>query len=90
MPTSGHRCTFCGRSQDDVERLIAGPENIFICNFCVELCHNLLQEEDSQDDAPAGGPEFELSLSPRQIMQRLDEYVIGQGPRQARLERGGL
>ncbi len=76
--TSKHRCTFCGRLQDDVERLIAGPENIFICNFCVELCHNLLTEEEDSDVAESN-LEFELLLSPRQITERLDEYVIGQG-----------
>lgn len=73
-----HRCTFCGRLQDDVERLIAGPENIFICNFCVELCHNLLTEEE-EGDLDESNLEFELLLSPRQITERLDEYVIGQG-----------
>ena len=76
--TMRHRCTFCGRLQDDVERLIAGPEEIFICNFCVELCHNLLTEEE-EGDAVESNLEFELLLSPRQITERLDEYVIGQG-----------
>ena len=74
--TIRHRCSFCSRPQDDVERLIAGPENIFICNFCVELCHNLLTEED--DESVESNLEFEMLLSPRQIAERLDEYVIGQ------------
>lgn len=78
LSTTRHRCTFCGRLQDDVERLIAGPENIFICNFCVELCHNLLTEEED-DEVAESNLEFELLLSPRQITERLDEYVIGQG-----------
>ncbi len=73
-----HRCTFCGRSQEDVERLIAGPEGIFICNFCVELCHNLLANEDEEEEAVESNLDFELLLAPRQIMERLDEYVIGQ------------
>ena len=73
-----HRCTFCGRSQEDVERLIAGPEGIFICNFCVELCHNLLTNEDEEEEAVESNLDFELLLAPRQIMERLDEYVIGQ------------
>ena len=77
LSTTRHRCTFCGRLQDDVERLIAGPENIFICNFCVELCHNLLTEEE-EGEAVESNLEFELLLSPRQITERLDEYVIGQ------------
>ena len=73
-----HRCTFCGRSQEDVERLIAGPEGIFICNFCVDLCHNLLTNEDEEEEAVESNLDFELLLAPRQIMERLDEYVIGQ------------
>jgi hypothetical protein len=39
------RCSFCERNQDEVERLIAGPNDIFICNYCVDLCHVLLDEE---------------------------------------------
>jgi len=75
--SSGHRCSFCGRSQEDVDRMIAGPEGIFICNFCVELCHNLLHDEEDEDQPQN---EFTLGrlLSPREIMQHLDEYVVGQ------------
>ncbi|MCS6835031.1 MAG: ATP-dependent Clp protease ATP-binding subunit ClpX [Anaerolineae bacterium] len=72
-----HRCSFCGRLHEDVDRLIAGPEGVFICNFCVELCHNLLHDEDYEDQPRT---EFSLGrlLSPREIMQHLDEYVVGQ------------
>lgn len=73
-----HHCNFCNRSHDEVERLIAGPEHIYICNFCVELCHNLLKEEDADELETDENLAFELTLSPRQIAQRLDEYVIGQ------------
>ena len=73
-----HRCNFCNRTHDEVERLIAGPEQIYICNFCVELCHNLLQEEDGGELETEDNFEFELTLSPREIAERLDEYVIGQ------------
>ncbi|MEL6309591.1 MAG: ClpX C4-type zinc finger protein, partial [Chloroflexota bacterium] len=45
-PPGGHRCSFCGRTHDEVDRLIAGPDNVFICNYCVELCHNLLADEE--------------------------------------------
>ena len=77
--TGRHRCTFCGRSHDEVDRLIAGSDNLFICNFCVELCYNLLASEDNgEEQAIESNLEFELQLSPRQISQRLDEYVIGQ------------
>lgn len=74
-----HRCTFCGRGHDEVERLIAGPDNVFICNYCVELCHNLLADEEPGENLDNDNEfEFEVLLSPREIMQRLDEYVIGQ------------
>ncbi|MCY4070198.1 MAG: ATP-dependent Clp protease ATP-binding subunit ClpX [Chloroflexi bacterium] len=78
FPTVRHRCTFCGRSHDEVDRLIAGPDNVFICNFCVELCYNLLANEDGEEQEIESNLEFELLLSPRQISERLDEYVIGQ------------
>lgn len=72
-----HRCSFCGRSQQDAERLIAGPDNIFICNYCVQLCYNLLQEEDYPEHEET---EFHLErlLSPREMTAHLDEYVVGQ------------
>ena len=73
-----HHCNFCNRTHDEVERLIAGPEQIYICNFCVELCHNLLQEEDGDELETEDNFEFELTLSPREIAERLNEYVIGQ------------
>ena len=73
-----HRCNFCTRTHDEVERLIAGPEDIYICNYCVELCHNLLKEEDADEIEADENVEFELTLSPREITKRLDEYVIGQ------------
>lgn len=74
-----HRCTFCGRGHDEVERLIAGPDNVFICNYCVELCHNLLADEEPGENLDNDNEfEFEVLLSPREIMERLDEYVIGQ------------
>ena len=78
FPTVRHRCTFCGRSHDEVDRLIAGPDNVFICNFCVELCYNLLANEDGEEQEIESNLEFELLLSPRQIAERLNEYVIGQ------------
>jgi len=76
-PTTNHRCSFCGRNHDEVERLIAGPDNVFICNYCVELCHNLLADEEFNERFDN---EFEMGhlLSPKEIMERLDEYVVGQ------------
>jgi ATP-dependent Clp protease ATP-binding subunit ClpX len=76
-PTNNHRCSFCGRNHDEVERLIAGPDNVFICNYCVELCHNLLADEEFSEHFDTEF-EFEHLLLPREIMERLDEYVVGQ------------
>lgn len=76
-PTANHRCSFCGRNHDEVERLIAGPDNVFICNYCVELCHNLLADEEFSETFETDF-EFDGLLSPREIMERLDEYVVGQ------------
>ncbi len=76
---SGQRCSFCRRSHDEVERLIAGPEGVFICDNCVELCQRILFEENSSTPAEEQ-PEFALDHlpAPREIMARLDEYVVGQ------------
>ena len=71
-------CSFCGRPQEEVEKLIAGPENVFICNFCVDLCYNLLANEAEEVNESEPNLEFEMLLSPRQITEQLDEYVIGQ------------
>ena len=77
MQTGNHRCSFCGRNHDEVERLIAGPDGVFICNYCVELCHSLLIDEEIAEPSQR---EFHMTrlLSPREIMTHLDEYVVGQ------------
>jgi ATP-dependent Clp protease ATP-binding subunit ClpX len=62
-----------------VDRLIQGPDGIFICNFCVQLCYNLLEEEANQRAAAEEEAlAFAQPLSPREIMEKLNEYVIGQ------------
>jgi len=79
FPPTKHRCNFCNRSPDEAEKLIANPSHdIYICNYCVELCANLLRAEESPEAPPENDFDFQLALSPRQIVQRLDEYVIGQ------------
>ncbi len=67
------RCSFCGKTQDDVKKLIAGP-TVYICNECVELCGEIVTEEATQAQAA----EDRQLLKPRDIKQTLDEYVIGQ------------
>ncbi len=68
------RCSFCGKSQDEVIVLIAGPSNVFICDECTEKCYQLVKEHKRQERA------FELNdlPTPEKIKAILDEYVIGQ------------
>jgi len=65
-------CSFCGKKRHEVKRLIAGPE-VFICDECVKLCHNILQE-----NTPSPPPSPLIVPKPKEIHARLDEYVIGQ------------
>ena len=68
------RCSFCGKSQDQVKRLISGPNETYICNECVELCMTILREEAKNEQKEAT---LNL-LKPKEIKKILDEYVIGQ------------
>lgn len=67
-------CSFCGKPQDAVKKLIAGP-GVFICNECVELCNDILSREQTDDLGTLGLGD---ALKPREIKEILDEYVIGQ------------
>lgn len=67
-------CSFCGKPQDAVKKLIAGP-GVFICNECVELCNDILSKEQTDDLGTLGLGD---ALKPREIKEILDEYVIGQ------------
>ncbi|HKQ31479.1 MAG TPA: ATP-dependent Clp protease ATP-binding subunit ClpX [Burkholderiales bacterium] len=68
-------CSFCGKSQHEVRKLIAGP-SVFVCDECVELCNDIIREEVQEEkNAAAARKKFP---TPREILQILDEYVIGQ------------
>ena len=71
-------CSFCGKPQNFAKRLIAGP-GVYICDSCVELCLSILDDE-AVEEAPksAKGGHATTLLKPREIKERLDEYVIGQ------------
>ena len=71
------RCSFCGKSQDQVRKLIAGPEGVFICNECVDICVGIIEEEYEFDDVEMDPGEINL-LKPVEIKKFLDDYVIGQ------------
>ncbi|MCL6563419.1 MAG: ATP-dependent Clp protease ATP-binding subunit ClpX [Firmicutes bacterium] len=68
------KCSFCGKYQDQVKRLIAGPGGVYICDECVELCSEIIEEELNDD------VEFELKdiPKPQDIKAILDQYVVGQ------------
>jgi len=68
-------CSFCGKSQHEVRKLIAGP-SVFVCDECVELCNDIIREEVQEEkNAASARKKFP---APREILQILDEYVIGQ------------
>ena len=66
------RCSFCGKSQDEVDRLIAGPD-VYICNHCVDLCGEIISQEELAEIQ--SNPQV---LLPQEIKKVLDDYVIGQ------------
>ncbi|MBT3227243.1 MAG: ATP-dependent Clp protease ATP-binding subunit ClpX [Deltaproteobacteria bacterium] len=68
------RCSFCGKSQDEVEKIIAGP-TVYICNECIELCNDIIEEERAKENTDKTDA---VLLKPKQIKAILDEYVIGQ------------
>jgi ATP-dependent Clp protease ATP-binding subunit ClpX len=70
-------CSFCGKSQHEVRKLIAGP-SVFICDECIELCNDIIREETHGDSA-AKGAKSDLPV-PQEIRGILDQYVIGQEP----------
>ena len=68
------KCSFCGKSQKQVKKLIAGP-GIYICDECVELCNDIIDEETKQEQ----NADFNDLPKPDEIYSILNEYVIGQG-----------
>ena len=68
-------CSFCGKSQHEVKKLIAGP-SVFVCDECVELCNDIIREEELAQQS--GGEEEDSLPTPQVIKETLDDYVIGQ------------
>lgn len=66
-------CSFCGKSQHEVRKLIAGP-SVFVCNECVDLCNDIIRDEDMAQVMDSG----EKIPTPQEIHRQLDEYIIGQ------------
>ncbi|HEX4856929.1 MAG TPA: ATP-dependent Clp protease ATP-binding subunit ClpX [Limnobacter sp.] len=67
-------CSFCGKSQHEVKKLIAGP-SVFICDECIELCNDIIRDEAAETTATGGGDKLP---TPQEIRSILDQYVIGQ------------
>ena len=67
-------CSFCGKSQHEVKKLIAGP-SVFICDECIELCNDIIRDEAAEATASGGGDKLP---TPQEIRSILDQYVIGQ------------
>ncbi|MFM2309856.1 MAG: hypothetical protein RLY87_1978 [Chloroflexota bacterium] len=82
MTTNGrgiYQCSFCGRSQDEVQRLIAGPPPIFICDECVAICNQVIADERPKvEPTKQAAPLLEKLPVPHEMRERLDAYVIGQ------------
>ncbi|MGI6021339.1 MAG: ATP-dependent Clp protease ATP-binding subunit ClpX [Lachnospiraceae bacterium] len=72
------RCSFCGRSEKEVKRLISGPDGVFICNNCVELCSEIIEEERVLEEENEREEMKESLKTPHELKEYLDDYVIGQ------------
>ena len=75
------RCSFCGKTQDQVRKLIAGPNGAYICDECVDVCAEIIDEELENDefDGNQEEPAEQINLiKPEEMKAFLDEYVIGQ------------
>lgn len=73
-----YRCSFCGKTQDQVRKLIAGTKDAYICDECIELCAELIEEEFEDEKESAAGFEGINLLKPKEIKAFLDDYVVGQ------------
>ena len=73
------RCSFCGRTQDQAKKMIAGPtgSGVYICADCIDICSDIIEEEFEEEEIQESEPQINL-LKPAEIKEFLDEYVIGQ------------
>ena len=73
------RCSFCNKTQNQVRKLIAGPNGAYICDECIDVCAEIIEEEFEYDDGRHWNPFADINLlKPEEIKEFLDEYVIGQ------------
>ena len=76
-PEEKIRCSFCGKNQDQVRKMIAGTNGVYICDECIELCSEILEEELGNEEERPDFSGINL-LKPKEIKEFLDDYVIGQ------------
>ncbi len=76
--SASYQCSFCGKAQAQVKRLIAGPDRVFICDECVTLCDQIITEETPTAPSEQSPGLMSKGLNPKWLYQRLDEYVVGQ------------
>ncbi|MBM3932985.1 MAG: ATP-dependent Clp protease ATP-binding subunit ClpX [SAR202 cluster bacterium] len=74
---NNYQCSFCGKAQGQVKRLIAGPDRVFICDECVGLCGQIITEESPAPPRESPGL-MSKGVNPKRLYQKLDEYVVGQ------------
>ena len=72
------RCSFCGKTSEQVRKLIAGPNGAYICDECVDICSEIIEEELLDDDTVVSEKESINLLKPQELKAFLDEYVVGQ------------
>ncbi|MEX2081275.1 MAG: ClpX C4-type zinc finger protein, partial [Dehalococcoidia bacterium] len=78
-----YHCSFCGKNQDQVRRLIAGPGAVYICDECVDLCREIIDEENGAATTTAAGAKAAPAGTsrvppPKYLYEQLSEYVVGQ------------
>ncbi|MGH2531696.1 MAG: ATP-dependent Clp protease ATP-binding subunit ClpX [Thermomicrobiales bacterium] len=71
-----YRCSFCNKGQEEVRRLIAGPNQVYICDECVQLCREIIEEEEPAP--PKAQPALTRIPTPRKLYEQLNQYVVGQ------------
>lgn len=72
-----YHCSFCGKGQENVRRLIAGPGAVYICDECVDLCREIIDEEQAPAQKQRSAPSSKTP-TPKRIVELLDQYVVGQ------------
>lgn len=76
-PQTDLHCSFCNKSQEEVKRLVAGPDGVYICDECIELCWDIIEDE-AEDNEVSVKKKFTDIPKPHEIKEHLDKYVIGQ------------